>query len=99
MNVFFFFLTHIFKSVHDFYLYIYNLTSGFPRTLFQAQALVKKYPPDTVVGLHVPFDVILARVKGRMVHAPSGRIYHTEFNPPDVHVNHNLTSLTTVYIF
>ena len=39
-------------------------------------------PIDLVLSLHVPFSVILERIKGRYVHPGSGRIYHTEFNPP-----------------
>lgn len=48
-----------------------------------------------VVNLNVPFEVIIDRIKGRWTHAPSGRIYHTEFNPPKVQVN--IISGTNIY--
>lgn len=59
---------------------------GFPRTVPQADALLNKEPVDIVINLNVPFEVIIDRIKGRWTHAPSGRIYHTEFNPPKVQV-------------
>ena len=65
-------------------VYIYT---GFPRTLPQAKALYEREPLDLVINLNVPFPVIIDRIKGRWTHAPSGRIYHTEFNPPKVEVS------------
>ena len=62
------------------------ITSGFPRTLPQAKALYEKEPIDVVINLNVPFPVIINRIKGRWTHPASGRIYHTEFNPPKVEV-------------
>ncbi|KAK2168512.1 hypothetical protein LSH36_16g05028 [Paralvinella palmiformis] len=58
------------------------LLDGFPRTLPQAETLHTEQKVDVVVNLNVPFDVIIDRIKGRWVHPASGRIYHTEFNPP-----------------
>ncbi|XP_069128214.1 GTP:AMP phosphotransferase AK3, mitochondrial-like [Argopecten irradians] len=60
------------------------MLDGFPRTVPQAKALYKEKPVDLVLNLNVPFEVIIDRIKGRWTHAPSGRIYHTEFNPPKV---------------
>lgn len=61
------------------------LFDGFPRTLAQAEALEKeKIPIDVIVHLDVPDEVIVKRMAGRRVHLPSGRTYHTEFNPPKV---------------
>ncbi|CAG5116456.1 unnamed protein product [Candidula unifasciata] len=60
------------------------LLDGFPRTVEQAHALLRDYPIDVVLNLRVPFDVIIDRIKGRWTHPGSGRIYHTEFNPPKV---------------
>lgn len=60
------------------------LLDGFPRTVPQADALHKREPADIVLNLAVPFEVIIERIKGRYVHLPSGRVYHTEFNPPKV---------------
>ena len=61
--------------------------SGFPRTVPQSTALLEREPVDVVVNLAVPFEVIIDRIKGRMVHPGSGRIYHNEFNPPKVTVS------------
>ncbi|XP_005105279.1 GTP:AMP phosphotransferase AK3, mitochondrial [Aplysia californica] len=58
------------------------LLDGFPRTVEQAKALLRDQPIDIVLNLRVPFDVIIDRIKGRWTHPQSGRIYHTEFNPP-----------------
>ncbi|XP_018325986.1 GTP:AMP phosphotransferase AK3, mitochondrial [Agrilus planipennis] len=60
------------------------LLDGFPRTLFQAQTLWKAQKIDVVLNLNVPFDVIIERVKGRLVHLPSGRTYNTGFNEPKI---------------
>ena len=62
------------------------LLPGFPRTVPQAIALFTKEPVDVVINLNVPFDVIIHRIEGRWTHPGSGRIYHTEFNPPQVKV-------------
>ena len=48
----------------------------------QAKSLQSHMPIDMVLSLKVPFSVIIDRIKGRFVHPGSGRIYHTEFNPP-----------------
>jgi nucleoside-triphosphate--adenylate kinase len=62
------------------------ILKGFPRTVPQAQALYEKEPLDVVLNLNIPDYIIIDRIKGRWTHAPSGRIYHTEFNPPKVPV-------------
>lgn len=49
---------------------------------------------NLVLSLEVPDDVIIDRIKGRWTHLASGRIYHTEFNPPKVPVSpHSLPLL------
>eukprot|EP00914_Ancora_sagittata_P000723 GHVO01001954.1.p1 GENE.GHVO01001954.1~~GHVO01001954.1.p1 ORF type:complete len:224 (-),score=15.08 GHVO01001954.1:182-853(-) len=58
------------------------LLDGFPRTVPQAEALQKNVASDVVLNLAVPFEVIIERIQGRWLHPASGRIYHTEFNPP-----------------
>ncbi|XP_022109859.1 GTP:AMP phosphotransferase AK3, mitochondrial-like isoform X1 [Acanthaster planci] len=58
------------------------LLDGFPRTVEQAKALADSIALDTVINLDVPFDVIVSRLEGRWVHAPSGRVYNLEWNPP-----------------
>ena len=67
-----------------------QLLVGFPRTVPQANALYKREPLDIVINLNVPFKVIIERIKGRWTHMPSGRIYHTEFNPPKEMVRNNM---------
>ena len=68
------------------------LFDGFPRTLRQADAMrdagVKL---DYVLEIDVPFDSIIERMGGRRSHAPSGRTYHTKFNPPKVEGKDDLT--------
>ena len=59
---------------------------GFPRSINQAKALENKHI-DRVISLSVPFEEIVKRIKNRWVHAPSGRLYNLEFNPPKVHVS------------
>ncbi|XP_046357967.2 GTP:AMP phosphotransferase AK3, mitochondrial-like isoform X1 [Haliotis rufescens] len=58
------------------------LLDGFPRTVAQAKEVLDRGPIDAVINLNVPFEVIIDRIKGRWTHPASGRIYHTEFNPP-----------------
>merc|ERR1712037_968140 len=60
------------------------LLDGFPRTLAQAQALQSETPVNVVIHLDVPFQTIIDRVKDRLVHPGSGRIYNLVFNPPKV---------------
>ncbi len=61
------------------------LFDGFPRTIPQAEALVKAgIPIDYVVEIAVPDEVILERMSGRRVHIASGRTYHVVYNPPKV---------------
>ncbi|XP_067139623.1 GTP:AMP phosphotransferase AK3, mitochondrial [Centruroides vittatus] len=60
------------------------LLDGFPRTVPQAKYLEEILPVSCVIKLDVPDDIIIERVKGRYIHLSSGRVYHTEFNPPKV---------------
>jgi len=61
------------------------LFDGFPRTIVQAQALVDAdIALDCVVEIQVPDEQIVNRLGGRRIHPGSGRVYHTEFNPPQV---------------
>lgn len=62
------------------------LLDGFPRTVVQAKDLTKHTDIDVAIDLNVPFEVIIERIQGRWVHVGSGRVYHTEFNPPKQHV-------------
>jgi adenylate kinase len=60
------------------------ILDGFPRTAGQASQLDSLIPINLVVSLKTPFEVILERIAGRWVHAPSGRVYNTTFNAPKV---------------
>lgn len=60
------------------------ILDGFPRTAGQATQLDALIPMNLVVSLRTPASVILERIAGRWVHAPSGRVYNTTFNPPKV---------------
>ena len=59
------------------------LFDGFPRTIPQAEAMVEaQVSIDHVVEIAVDDDEIISRLGGRRVHSGSGRIYHTQYNPP-----------------
>jgi adenylate kinase len=61
------------------------LLDGFPRTLFQARAMVQAgILLDHVLELRVPDEEIIKRVCGRRVHPASGRVYHVDFHPPKI---------------
>ncbi|KAF2468233.1 P-loop containing nucleoside triphosphate hydrolase protein [Lindgomyces ingoldianus] len=60
------------------------ILDGFPRTAAQAAQLDELIPINMVVNLNTPSDIIIDRISGRWVHAPSGRVYNTTFNPPKV---------------
>lgn len=59
------------------------LFDGFPRTLIQAQSIIDAgVHIDHVLEIAVDDEEIVKRLSGRRVHAPSGRIYHVIYNPP-----------------
>ncbi|AKA39514.1 adenylate kinase [Yersinia ruckeri] len=61
------------------------LLDGFPRTIPQADAMKEAgIKVDYVLEFDVPDELIVERIVGRRVHAPSGRVYHIKFNPPKV---------------
>lgn len=74
------------------------LLDGFPRTIPQADAMKEAdINVDYVLEFDVPDQLIVERIVGRRVHAPSGRVYHIKFNPPKVEGKDDLTgeNLTT----
>ena len=61
------------------------LFDGFPRTIPQAEALVKAgVELDHVVEIDVKDEDIVQRIAGRRVHEASGRVYHIVYNPPKI---------------
>ncbi|KAF2281253.1 adenylate kinase-like protein [Westerdykella ornata] len=60
------------------------ILDGFPRTAAQASRLDELIPINLVVNIDTPSDIIIDRICNRWVHAPSGRVYNTTFNPPKV---------------
>jgi len=58
------------------------LLDGFPRTLPQAEYLLKYQQVNHVINLDVPFDTICDRLSSRWTHVASGRVYNSHFNPP-----------------
>ena len=57
----------------------------FPRTHAQALKMTSMgIKVDHVIEIRVPFDLIVERITGRLVHEPSGRVYHKIFNKPTV---------------
>ncbi|XP_065940449.1 adenylate kinase 2, mitochondrial [Magallana gigas] len=65
------------------------LLDGFPRTIKQASALDKlleqrKSKLTACVEFKIDDSLLVRRITGRLIHPPSGRSYHVEFNPPKV---------------
>ncbi|XP_062870418.1 adenylate kinase 2, mitochondrial isoform X2 [Trichomycterus rosablanca] len=63
------------------------LLDGFPRTVKQAEMLddlleKRTEKLDAVVEFSVDDSLLVRRICGRLIHQPSGRSYHEEFNPP-----------------
>lgn len=68
------------------------ILDGFPRTLPQAQALIDaKIALDVVLELSLEDEEIVHRMSGRLVHPASSRVYHSEFNPPKVPMQDDVT--------
>ena len=60
------------------------LLDGFPRMVPQAEVLSAQEQLHAVINLDVPAATIIARVKERWIHQPSGRVYNLSYNPPKV---------------
>ncbi|KAK3899235.1 P-loop containing nucleoside triphosphate hydrolase protein [Staphylotrichum tortipilum] len=67
------------------------LLDGFPRTAAQAAQLDALVPINLAVSIRTPLEVIVARIGGRWVHEPSGRVYNTSFNAPRVEGRDDVT--------
>lgn len=46
---------------------------------------------DQVVSMEIADSILVPRITGRLIHAPSGRSYHKLFNPPAVPMKDDLT--------
>lgn len=55
------------------------LLDGFPRNLYQAEALEEFGSPDAVIEIDVPLDKIERRIVGRRSCPKCGGSYHTDF--------------------
>mmetsp|Transcript_26127 Transcript_26127/g.66330 ORF Transcript_26127/g.66330 Transcript_26127/m.66330 type:complete len:240 (+) Transcript_26127:42-761(+) len=66
------------------------ILDGFPRTVGQAKQLDEMLVHenvgniDSVIEFKVPDQILVDRICGRLIHAPSGRSYHEKFAPPKV---------------
>ncbi|KAI9759621.1 MAG: hypothetical protein M4579_002189 [Chaenotheca gracillima] len=67
------------------------ILDGFPRTAAQASRLDENLSINLVVQLLTPTSTLLDRICNRLVHAPSGRVYNTTFNPPKVEGKDDVT--------
>jgi len=70
------------------------ILDGFPRTAGQATKLDELVPINLVFHLSTPTEIILDRISNRWIHAPSGRVYNTTFNPPKVAGKDDITGET-----
>lgn len=60
------------------------LLDGYPRNLAQAESLTRNFALSKVIDLNVPHEEIINRIKGRLIHPQSGRVYNTDYSPPKV---------------
>ena len=73
------------------------ILDGFPRTTVQAEKLDEMLVEervgkiDHVLEFKVPDEVLVERICGRLIHAASGRSYHTKFHPPKVPMKDDIT--------
>ncbi|WP_075434080.1 adenylate kinase family protein [Buchnera aphidicola] len=67
------------------------ILDGFPRTIEQAKSLKKYIAIEYAIYLNIEYKDIINRIEGRLIHKPSGRTYHSIFNPPK---QHNVDDIT-----
>lgn len=67
------------------------ILDGFPRNASQASQIDNLIPINMVVHIDTPAEVVIERIANRWVHAPSGRVYNTTFNPPKVEGRDDVT--------
>ncbi|EDQ90410.1 uncharacterized protein MONBRDRAFT_21342 [Monosiga brevicollis MX1] len=64
---------------------------GFPRTVPQAERLEEVVAPRAILNIDVPSETIVERLKDRLFHPGSGRIYNLQFTPPKVEGKDDVT--------
>jgi len=73
------------------------ILDGYPRTVVQAEFLDDALSKNGgrkithLVQLVVPNEELKVRILGRLIHKPSGRSYHTKFNPPKEEMKDDIT--------
>jgi len=68
------------------------ILDGFPRTIPQANSIKKtNIKIDVVISFILEEKLILKRILGRRIHIESGRIYHINFNPPNIENQDDIT--------
>jgi len=67
------------------------ILDGFPRNVSQASQVDNLIPINFVIHINTPAEVVMDRIRNRWVHAPSGRVYNTTFNPPKVEGKDDIT--------
>lgn len=60
------------------------ILDGFPRTIFQADALEEMKEIDAVINFVLDREEIIKRLSGRRMCKSTGKIYHIIYNPPKV---------------
>lgn len=74
------------------------LLDGFPRTITQAIALKKMQTNiNYVLELLISNETIINRLNGRLVHLPSGRIYHKKYKPPKIKYKDDITGEELIF--
>lgn len=73
------------------------ILDGFPRTINQAEGLNEILQKNQtklngVFYFNAPDDLLTQRLSGRLIHKPSGRIYHKVFNPPKTPFKDDITN-------
>lgn len=80
---------HIIASFISYKYFIFAVSTAIVQYVLhylQLDALLEKRhrPLNTVVEFAIDDNLLVRRITGRLFHIPSGRSYHTEFNPPKV---------------
>ena len=64
---------------------------GYPRNVAQLQMLRESMQLQLAVVLDAPFETLLQRTDGRLIHTPSGRTYHPTLRPPRTPMSDDVT--------